>query len=148
MREPDLKGVDQTEREMLMGGGDLANYAEATKFGAYFSGKQNEYVNLSATGFIHTAYSKAVLLSLGWVDNIQADGEAASAPALVIQVLEVNSPTANDVPDDYDIVEIISTPLQMMAVGSNSAVFCYQDPGTLQVQPDYRKMKRTRIIVQ
>ena len=115
-----------------------------------FSGSDNETVSVDARGYIRAMYRDAIVLSLGWVESIQADNDAAPAPAMLIQVLEVSSLNTTEVPPtrNYILLDSLDTPPELLHVnGQPTAVVCYLEPGTPNDPPILRRMKRVRVNV-
>jgi len=131
----------------LSGGETYADYAEVTSHTAQFANGSHDFVDTRVDGYIRTLYRDAILLSLGWVESIQADNDPAPAPALVVQVLEVSSPNATAVPRSYTALDFLEAPEQLQNAANPAVVFCYLEPGTPTDPPVLRKMKRTRVIV-
>ena len=138
----------RTQEAAAAGAGTELFFAEMTQCTAKFTDSSKSDVNLTADGYIRTQYLDAKLVSAGWMD-IQADGEAAPYPALVIYVEELSSANSSAVPRTYHAFDNVVSPPQLVTDRNPSVVFCGLEPGPDKDTPPpvLGQMRKTRIRV-
>ena len=124
----------------------VVNYLEISRCSAKWGDSEHTSVDLTAEGFIRNPYRGVRLTSQGW-QNIQADGDDAPRPSLVIFVEEVPSAYPGNVPRGFFTLDNFVVPHQLSNPSNLSPeiVFCGLEPGTGLNSAPSGGMRRTRL---